>query len=172
MKTITESNENYSIIDLTLEYENWTGTERYAVIPDFDQEYLEQNYSSELSAFKPYLFMTSEFLDVRRNFRNNNKKFEMRELLYHAVYDYQDGITEGANLSLVADDFVDKLIESGELKRALTVLSQTEKERLLEYHIIGKTLSQIGEEQDCSAAAVKYSVDRAIKKLKKFYNLT
>lgn len=116
--------------------------------------------------------MTSEFLDVRRNFRNNNKKFEMRELLYHAVYDYQDGITEGANLSLVADDFVDKLIESEELKRALTVLSQTEKERLLEYHIIGKTLSQIGEEQGCSAAAVKYSVDRAIKKLKKFYNLT
>lgn len=110
MKTITESNENYSIIDLTLEYENWTGTERYAVISDFDQEYLEQNYSSELSVFKPYLFMTSEFLDVRRNFRNNNKKFEMRELLYHAVYDYQDGITEGANLSLVADDFVDKLI--------------------------------------------------------------
>ena len=48
MKTITESNENYSIIDLTLEYENWTGTERYAVISDFDQEYLEQNYSSEL----------------------------------------------------------------------------------------------------------------------------
>lgn len=46
MKTITESNENYSIIDLTLEYENWTGTERYAVISDFDQEYLEQNYSS------------------------------------------------------------------------------------------------------------------------------
>lgn len=38
MKTITESNENYSIIDLTLEYENWTGTERYAVISDFDQE--------------------------------------------------------------------------------------------------------------------------------------
>lgn len=96
----------------------------------------------------------------------------MRELLYHAVYDYQDGITEGANLSLVADDFVDKLIESEELKRALTVLSQTEKERLLEYHIIGKILSQIGEEQGCSAAAVKYSVDRAIKKLKKFYNLT
>ena len=168
MKTITESNENYSIIDLTLEYENWAGTERYAVISDFDQEYLEQNYSSELSAFKPYLFMTSEFLDVRRNFRNNNKKFEMRELLYHAVYDYQDGITEG----LVADDFIDKLIESEELKRALTVLSQTEKERLLEYHIIGKTLSQIREEQGCSAAAVKYSVDRAIKKLKKFYNLT
>ena len=71
-----------------------------------------------------------------------------------------------------ADDFIDKLIESEELKRALTVLSQTEKERLLEYHIIGKTLSQIGEEQGCSAAAVKYSVDRAIKKLKKFYNLT
>lgn len=62
MKTITESNENYSIIDLTLEYENWAGTERYAVISDFDQEYLEQNYSSELSAFKPYLFMTRNSL--------------------------------------------------------------------------------------------------------------
>ena len=47
MKTITESNENYSIIDLTLEYENWTGTERYAVISDFEQGYLEQNYSSD-----------------------------------------------------------------------------------------------------------------------------
>ena len=37
MKTIIESNENYSVIDLTLEYENWTGTERYAVIFDLDQ---------------------------------------------------------------------------------------------------------------------------------------
>ena len=46
MKTITESNENYSIIDLTLEYENWTGTERYAVISDFDQEYLCLLYTS------------------------------------------------------------------------------------------------------------------------------
>ena len=43
----------------------------------------------------------------------------MRELLYHAVYDYQDGITEGANLSLVADDFIDKLIESEELKTCI-----------------------------------------------------
>ena len=70
MKTIIESNENYSVIDLTLEYENWTGTERYAVISDFEQDYIEKEYSSELSKFKPYLYMTSEFLDVRRNFRN------------------------------------------------------------------------------------------------------
>jgi len=45
------------------------------------------------------------------------------------VPSYIKEFTEGANLNLVADDFVDKLIESGELKRALTVLSQTEKER-------------------------------------------
>ena len=55
MKTIIESNENYSIIDLTLEYENWTGTERYAVISDLDQGYIEEMFASELSEYNEYI---------------------------------------------------------------------------------------------------------------------
>lgn len=107
MKTIIESNENYSVIDLTLEYENWTGTERYAVISDFEQDYIEKEYSSELSEFKPYLYMTSEFLDVRRNFRNNNKKYEMRSLRCESVFNFDENETEEHHTEIAFKDFVD-----------------------------------------------------------------
>ena len=83
MKTIIESNENYSVIDLTLEYENWTGKERYAVISDLSQEYIEELYSSELVLYMPYVFMSSAFLEISNDYKRNEKKFEIRDYLYH-----------------------------------------------------------------------------------------
>ena len=94
MKTIIESNENYSVIDLTLEYENWTGTERYAVISDLDQGYIEEMFASELSEYKPYIYMANAFLDIRRDFRNNNKKYEMRSIRSESVFSFEDSDTE------------------------------------------------------------------------------
>ena len=167
MKTIIESNENYSVIDLTLEYENWTGTERYAVISDFEQDYIEKEYSSELSEFKPYLYMTSEFLDVRRNFRNNNKKYEMRSLRCESVFNFDENETEEHHTEIAFKDFVDEWIQNNELKEALISLSDIERERIFEYYIVGKTNEEIGADSGCSEAAVRKSIARGLKKLSK-----
>lgn len=51
MKTIIVSNEYYSIIDLTLEYKNWTGQEKYAVISSLEQGYIETTFAKELKAY-------------------------------------------------------------------------------------------------------------------------
>ena len=172
MKTIIVSNEYYSVIDLTVEYENWTGEERYAVISDLDQEYIETAFASELSAYTPYVFMSSSFLDVRRDFRNNNKKYEMRCLRKESAFGFKDSETEEHHAEITAPDFVDNWIQSYELRQALMTLTENERDRIIDKYINGMTLEEIGNECNCSPAAVFYSIDNAIKKLKKFYDLT
>ena len=139
MKTIIESNENYSVIDLTLEYENWTGTERYAVISDLDQGYIEEMFASELSEYKPYIYMANAFLDIRRDFRNNNKKYEMRSIRSESVFSFEDSDTETHHKEISIPDFVEQWIENYELKEAIKKLTDKERERLFEYFYKDKT---------------------------------
>ena len=170
MKTIIESNENYSVIDLTLEYENWTGTERYAVISDFDQGYIEEMFASELSEYKPYIYMANAFLDIRRDFRNNNKKHEMRSIRSESVFSFEDSDTETHHKEISIPDFVEQWIENYELKEAIKKLTDKERERLFEYFYKDKTLTEIGDKAGCSPRAVKYSIDSAVKKIKTFFD--
>ena len=64
MKTIIVSNEYYSIIDLTLEYKNWTGQEKYAVISSLEQGYIETTFAKELKDYKPFIFMNESWRAV------------------------------------------------------------------------------------------------------------
>lgn len=161
-----------TVIDLRYEYPNYIGIERYAVISDLDQGYIEEVYSSELVAYKPYIFMTRVFLDIRRDFINNNKKYEMRSLRSESVFNFENSETEAHHSEVATPDFVDKWVQSNELREALMILTENEKDRIVAKYINGMTLEKIGNECDCSPAAVFYSIDKAIKKLKKFYGLT
>ena len=169
MKTIIESNENYSVIDLTLEYENWTGKERYAVISDLSQEYIEELYSSELVLYMPYVFMSSAFLEISNDYKRNEKKFEIRDYLYHSLFEYEDGTTEERNHSLLSSDFVDGWIETQTIKIALSTLKEIERKRVVLRFKDQMTYKEIGEETGCSPRGAKYSVDCAIKKLRSFF---
>ena len=74
MKTIIVSNEYYSIIDLTLEYKNWTGQEKYAVISSLEQGYIETTFTKELKDYKPFIFMNESCMDIFNEYERNNEK--------------------------------------------------------------------------------------------------
>lgn len=158
-----------TIIELRYEYPNYTGIEKYAIISDLDQSYIEETYASELIGYKPYVFMTGAFLEIRRDFRNNNKKFEMGSIRSESLFSFEDSDTEEHHSEITTPDFVDSWIQSNELKEALKCLSDIERQRVVAYYIVGKTNEEIGEECGCSEAAVRKSIAKGIEKLSKFY---
>lgn len=171
MKTIIESNENYSVIDLTLEYENWTGTERYAVVSDLEQSYVESTFASELESYAPYIFMGSSFLDIRRDFKNNDKKFEMRMLRDTTTFDYDSGLFEQEYPEIALPDFSKELCEMIDFEKTLSCLTFIEKKRIIQFCKHQFTISEIAEEEGISKASASRTIARAIKKIKIFLNL-
>ena len=53
--------------------------------------------------------------------------------------------------------------------RAISELPEIQKRRLILYYFQGLTYEQIAEMEGCTKRAVKFSVDIAVEKLKKFF---
>ena len=171
MKTIIESNENYSVIDLTLEYENWTGKERYGVVSELEQSYVESTFASELEGYAPYIFMDSSFLDIRREFKNNEKKFEMRMLRDTTTFDYDSGLIEQEYPEIALPDFSKEVCEMIEFEKKLSCLKKKKKKRIIQFCKHQFTISEIAEEEGISKASASRTIARAIKKIKKFWKM-
>ena len=101
--------------------------------------------------------------------KRNEKKFEIRDYLYHSLFEYEDGTTEERNHSLLSSDFVDGWIETQTIKLALSTLKEIERKRVVLRFKDQMTYKEIGEETGCSPRGAKYSVDCAIKKLRTFF---
>ena len=56
-----------------------------------------------------------------------------------------------------------------QLHRAISELPEIQKRRLILYYFQGLTYEQIAEMESCTKRAVKFSVDIAVEKLKKFF---
>lgn len=67
------------------------------------------------------------------------------------------------------EDAVLRNIEYERLHRAISELPETQRRRLTLYYFQGLTYEQIAEMEGCTKRAIKFSVDIAIEKLKKFF---
>jgi RNA polymerase sigma-70 factor (ECF subfamily) len=65
------------------------------------------------------------------------------------------------------EEVVLRNIERSELHRAIQTLTETQRRRLVFYYFEGMTYDQIARVEGCSKVAVKYTVDKAVEKLKK-----
>ena len=65
-------------------------------------------------------------------------------------------------------EFEDQLINSLQLRKALSSLSDKQRQRLLQYYIMGYTYRKIAEMEGVTDTAVKQNINKIIKKLKKF----
>ena len=166
-ESIVFENNDFTIIELKVEYKGWTGREKYAIISDFDPSYIEANYACELKKFTPYLFMNNYFLGIRRKYNNNNNKFLMRSIRSKNISGYTDSETEEYYSEALTTEPIGQWIQSNELKEALMRLSNKERERIVAHHIEGKTNEEIGEEYGCSEAAIRKSISKGMEKLKK-----
>ena len=163
-------NQECTVIELKYEYPGYTGIEKYAIVSSLSQKEIETRFPEQARSYSPCLVLDISFLDVRRDYRNNNKKYEMRSIRSESVFGFNDSDTETHHKEIYVPDFVEQWIENYELKEAIKQLTDKERDRLIDYFYNDKTLTEIGDKVACSPRAVKYSIDSAIKKIQTFFD--
>ena len=168
MKTIIVSNEYYSIIDLTLEYKNWTGQEKYAVISSLEQGYIETTFAKELKDYKPFIFMNESCMDVFNEYERNNEKYRYRYRKHHTNFDIEEDDTDKYNQAFSVPNFDTAWILLDEIHNALSLLTEKERVRTYCFYFKKMSLKEIAQKYNCAVTSVEDSIANARKKLKKF----
>lgn len=155
------------IIDLFFEYDGFDGTEKYAIISDLSQTQLNDKYGEILNKYKPYIILNANIGIVFNDYFRNENKHNMRNIRSCEPLGYKDGQTEINHPESILPSFEDKWILSEDLKQAMKTLTVLERKRIIARFFECKKLQEIADEYGCSARAVKYSIDSALKKIKK-----
>ncbi len=116
----------------------------------------------EISAAVFALFDSFE-LDDLSYLNEVDRHYEQSELTEASLYDravYRPATVEESAL---------QSMEYAQLHRAISGLPEIQKRRLILYYFQGLTYEQIAEMEGCTKRAVKFSVDIAVEKLKKFF---
>ena len=83
--------------------------------------------------------------------------------------EYMDIIlfNNAVNDEISIEEQIENKILQEELKKAILELSEVQKRRVIKYYFENKKLQKIAEEEGCSIASVKESLDSSINKLRK-----
>ena len=92
-----------------------------------------------------------------------DRHYEHSELTEATLYDRAFVLPESV------EDAVLRNMRYEALHNAINKLPETQRRRLILYYFNGLTYSQIAEMEGCTKRAVKFSVDIAVEKLKKFF---
>ena len=68
---------------------------------------------------------------------------------------------------ITIEDKVEEKILFDDVKTAIDLLPEIQRNRIKKYYFENKTLEQIADEENCSKVAVKYSIDIALEKISK-----
>ena len=116
----------------------------------------------EISAAVYALFDSFE-LDDLSYLNEVNRHYEQSELTEASLYD------RAVHRPATVEESALQSMEYAQLHRAISELPEIQKRRLILYYFQGLTYEQISEMEGCTKRAVKFSVDIAVEKLKKFF---
>ena len=92
-----------------------------------------------------------------------DRHYEQSELTEASLYD------RAVHRPATVEESTLQSIEYAQLHRAISELPEIQKRRLILYYFQGLTYEQIAGIEGCTKRAVKFSVDIAVEKLKKFF---
>ena len=102
------------------------------------------------------------FLQIERNLRRsderNTEQSDLTELTLHK---------RAIDLPLPMEDAVMKKLTVEKLKISIARLPEIQRRRIYQYFFENKTYDEIAKAEHCTKRAIKFSVDAAIKNLKK-----
>lgn len=116
----------------------------------------------EISAAVFALFDSFE-LDDLSYLNELDRHYEQSELTEASLYD------RAVNRPATVEESALQSMEYAQLHRAISELPEIQKRRLILYYFQGLTYEQIAGMEGCTKRAVKFSVDIAVEKLKKFF---
>ena len=94
-----------------------------------------------------------------------DRHYEQSELTEGSLYD------RAAHRPATVEESAMQSMEYAQLHRAISKLPEIQRRRLLLYYFQGLTYEQIAGMEGCTKRAVKFSVDIAVEKLKKFFKI-
>ncbi len=122
----------------------------------------DNQHHFEISAAVFALFDSFE-LDDLSYLNEVDRHYEQSELTEASLYD------RAVHRPATVEESALQSMEYAQLHRAISELPEIQKRRLILYYFQGLTYEQIAEMEGCTKRAVKFSVDIAVEKLKKFF---
>ena len=110
-----------------------------------------------------YALFDSFELDDLSYLNEVDRHYEQSELTEASLYD------RAVHRPATVEESALQSMEYAQLHRAISELPEIQKRRLILYYFQGLTYEQIAEMEGCTKRAVKFSVDIAVEKLKKFF---
>ena len=160
------------VIETKYEYPQYTGVEKWIIITDLTEEELNCKYAEQIAPLKPYIILSRSFGEVRNDFRRNEKKHHMRAVRSGHAFDFSEE-TEEHHTEIATNDLEEDFLyreEIEELRNAIQLLTQTQRERLIKFFFEGKSSRVIAKEEGVAYSAVDKSIAAAIKNLKNILN--
>lgn len=132
---------------------------------------------------------TIEFYDAKKCFNKIEvteeifmifNKFELEDISIMNEFDnhiehseiYEDNFNKRSlNKEISLEELVEKHLLNEKIIEIIKILPEIQQRRLKKYYFLDKTFEEIAQEENCTKRAVKFSVDIAIKKIKKFLNI-
>ena len=128
------------LINLRYEYHGYTGTEKWAIVTELEEEELWVKYPDVIRRYTPFILLSMAQGEVIDESYRNNDKYEKRAKRTIDVYGYEDDISEQFHRELITP-FVDPF-EQAEEERI-----EEEKEQLhfdYIFHASGTGATQAG----------------------------
>lgn len=160
------------IINLKHEYEGYKDDIQWAIITELTEEELNQKYSEEIKPYIPFIRLSVSQGEVFEEGARYENKYRMREMRTGHIFNVTDDDFEHYHPELIINDTEDKIIrrdEAEKLQVALSTLLENQKNRVYKYFFCQMSYTEIARDEDVDISSVRKTIEKAIKKLKKFY---
>ena len=131
---------------------------------------LQALFSDILAQIAPYLELDEGYMDARKEYRKNEKKFQYRNSVDNQFS--TDDAFEEHHPEVATESFEDDFLRKYDYKKlpvALSCLSDIQHRRVEKHFFGGMTVREIAAEEMIDHAAVVRSIQAALKKMKKYY---
>ena len=173
------------LINLRYEYHGYTGTEKWAIVTELEEEELWVKYPDVIRRYTPFILLSMAQGEVINESDRNDDKYEKRAKRTLDVYGYEDDISEQFHRELItpfADPFEQaeeeqleiekeqlRRMEIAKVRKVLEMMKPIQKERLCKVVLLGLSSRKIAQEEGVNYSAVDKSIAAAIKNFKKYY---
>ena len=165
-KTLFE--KDCKIINLSYEYPNLVGNEKWAIISDLSMQELTLKYNTLLTEYTPFVLLSTEHADIFKKFDSNNRKHRKRQTEKGDAFGFESKKNEMFNYSNICIDMETNILNSIFIDEVFSILSDTQRKRLIKNFFMGYSLRDIAKEEGVNYAAVASSVSIAKEKIKDF----
>jgi len=127
----------------------------YIVVFNFNSKEEKVNISKEVYD----VFNRSELTDIKQ-MNERDRHYDNNEMTDEFIY--RNSVVKNETV----EDIVEKKMMSEKLQKAINMLSESQKRRLLKYYFQNMTLEEIAKEEGVSFQAVHMGIERSLLKLK------